>query len=560
MEQIPQKKTFNEEYRDNLATKIKQLRAEGKNEEASKLLNHEKEGAFYGDAEKTHREGKQMETRFNSKLEKLKAMAEKLGYTINVEDVNKVESTEEIAFNEQLQRTLAVAENLDKKIIVNKERSEETFGEENDDIAATTEAFEETEEKVISDVETMLKEKDSTYTEQDEENDKNWETIRVPIENKAEEKTEYEVDESGQIKRPEHKEDKKEEKAVDGIEEAAKQEVKPFSEWEDDQLKDAYKNNKTLMEAFGENTSEGMNLEDEKMRKALIERGLIEDDKEIIPEKEENTEQEKTARIAALVAIIAGAERTLNSKMAASMTDGMIMTEKLNIKRAKRELAKLEGTENKESKKTAATAIITLEKRNKDQKEKNQKGTGWFKRNWKKAVLGAGLLAALAFGPKSCESAIGKDDQDDDIEYLTPTNVSENVCIDAGDGVTQILEKALQNNSEMRDLSDFPLVSLTPETFKDLGEKIHVIDRHGNEIRLSSDFIDGEADVSYNKDNGFTIVLNDSAAETLDVRHQGEIGVSKHGPTLTEYATNKDGKSITNNVEKTISWEDAQKL
>jgi len=163
----------------------------------------------------------------------------------------------------------------------------------------------------------------------------------------------------------------------------------------------------------------------------------------------------------------------------------------------------------------------------------------------------------LYFLPNKCTNNEGLPKDNTEIVTPTPENkaeeiISQKVVNKAGYGPTQILEAALWQNKEMRDLANLPTPMLTPDLFKELGEKIHVIDSSGNEIRLKGEVIGGISEVVYNKDSGFTLIIDNKNGKTVDVRHEGEIGITNHGPTKAEYASTKGGK--------TISWEDANNL
>ncbi len=517
-------KTFNQQYRDNLAQKLKSLRAEGKQDQAQELLKHEQEGAFYGEAKREHQEEQLLTRMVKSMVE----FEEKYGVKVKIEMGGQEVSLEKLK---------KVVGNIDGQIKTEKERENKTFGIENEEVKASKKGFEEQGEKIVEEVEEVvskaqekgnsnyadlsLEELKEKYAEtkdlQEMSGGYNGGVFQLALDDMAEE---IKLRESqGETQQ----EEKSEEEVIEG-EDSKKRKKKELTEEEiEEKMKDG---------------------EEEKKEEQ------VEEQEEKKEDKEEN--EKKVARVAALLAIIASAEKALawmKGKNAMYSTPSMIHRQESKIRRAKKELERIangESVEGMEEKQSAIAALAALESRNEDLKKKKKRGFGFWgklKHKGKMALIGAGIILASMFGPKTCESPVAADQEDTPIE--TVDSSYQVTSIEKGDGFTQVNERLTEGE---------PLVYSLSEQFKNAKEegiKMGVI-QNGNEVRLKAVADNGDHLVG-----GLAVKIKKNGKEITKYFSKEDLekgGYDEHGPNdfdnMKASVVIEDGK-VTDNIGAT---------
>lgn len=494
MEQSPQQKTANQSYRDNLAQKIYEKRAEGNAAIAQTILDQEKQGFFYQEAQSEHREGSQLEARQNAFVKKVASMQElaaKLGLEISVAGLPEKNNETKEPNTESVPETKPETPETDGERFIRVQKEKEAklaeIGIDNV-LGNVADSVQETDGERYIRVEKAAEAK----------------LAEIGVENVLNEKTEVATEKSDDLSIGEE-----------------------------------------LLQKTENLTTPNFvaNFESDVVSKNVVENTDA--------QSQENSSKEKlAAAIVAANAAALAAERNSATRNQA----GIFRAERNDlVEKYKQETGEdfyaTKKVEEKEDKKNPKGFLAGLFNRNKGLQESHPKGDGFLKRNWKKIGLAAGLLFVTMPGHHA-ESA-SHDTIVDDIENTRNQERKERlrstIEMNDGDGVTQIMKRALDMNESMLRASGLP--NTNPETMKNIGENLHVIDKEtGKEIRLTAEVIGGKALVSYDKEAGFSIILN-VGGKMIDARLEGIVGVSNHAAVKNYEYSHADAKVTQTNSD-----------
>ncbi|MGB0925303.1 MAG: hypothetical protein ACPGTS_01180, partial [Minisyncoccia bacterium] len=467
-------KTTNQAYRDNLAKKLREERAAGNIENATNILDHEKKGIFYEGAQTEHREGSQLEARQQAFANKIAAMKEQAAKLGLEISVDGLPETPAESTKEEQE---TVSEN-------------KTQDTEKD-------VFSKMDQEVVDDLIQHENQKSETDSEK---------YIRLEKEREAKLAT-IGID-----------------NALDNVADTV-QETPETSTKNDDEL--------TMGEELLQKTENLTTPNFVAQPETVVEAAVAETTKE----------QSKEEKLAAAIIAANAAAKAAEKNSATRSQAGAFRSERNKLaeqyqQETGRDFYTQKSIEEKEDKKKPKGFLAGLFNRNKGLKESSPKGDGFLKRNWKKVGLAAGLLFLTM--PSTHTENASRDTITDDIENTRDQERKErlqsSVDIKNGDGVTQIMKRVLDMNESMLHASG--LSNTSPETMKSLGENLYVIDKKtGEEIRLTEKVIGGKALVSYDKENGFSLILNVDG-KMIDARLEG-VGVGAHNHVDNyEYAHN----------------------
>ena len=185
-----------------------------------------------------------------------------------------------------------------------------------------------------------------------------------------------------------------------------------------------------------------------------------------------------------------------------------------------------------------------------DKKKDRKMAGGWFSRNWRRASLfGAGILAALSIGKETSNSSASTiSESDQKFEKVAPSKELKKITTyrelkKEGDGYTQVIKRIIEKNPELMEV--MCIDDTSPDTMKYIGQEFGIIDKKGNEIRMTGDSVGGAVELVVGDNGVVTVRSVPSDVQAKEgMPNVLRVNQSTFEVAEGEYASTKDGVTI----------------